>query len=153
MKKFYYIFILFFLIICCINPLFGVKEKDCKIGTINIIITGFNSDDGKALIGLYNTTESFPNADKAYQGESVTVNKGIATAKFKNIPYGTYAIAFIHDNNNSGKMEYSLFGIPLKGFGFSNNAKASMSGPPSFNSASFSVNVDNVTQNMTVNYM
>ena len=33
---------------------------------------------------------------------------------------GIYGISVIDDENNNGKMEYNLLGIPKEGFGFSN---------------------------------
>ncbi|MBN2781151.1 MAG: DUF2141 domain-containing protein [Candidatus Marinimicrobia bacterium] len=35
---------------------------------------------------------------------------------------GTYAVKFFHDSNANGILDLSRIGIPLEGFGFSNNA-------------------------------
>lgn len=39
-----------------------------------------------------------------------------------NIPVecGVYGVTVLDDENNNGKMDYNMFGIPKKGFGFSN---------------------------------
>ena len=38
---------------------------------------------------------------------------------------------------SNGKMDFNFIGLPTKGYGFSNDAKATLS-PPSFSAASFS---------------
>jgi len=59
-----------------------------------------------------------------------------ARCDFEAIPPGTYALAVIHDENSSGKLETNWLGIPTEGYGFSNDAKA-VFGTPSFDAASF----------------
>ncbi len=62
-----------------------------------------------------------------------------ATAVFKDLPQGTYAVSVLHDENLIGKMEFDAQGIPLTGYGFSNNPVSSQ-GPPSPDQAKFTVN-------------
>lgn len=51
---------------------------------------------------------------------------------------GVYALAVYHDENNNHHFDRSLIGLPVEGYGFSNDASIFM-GPPSFASARFSV--------------
>ena len=51
---------------------------------------------------------------------------------------GVYALAVYHDENNNHHFDRSLIGLPLEGYGFSNNASIFM-GPPSFASVRFPV--------------
>jgi uncharacterized protein (DUF2141 family) len=41
---------------------------------------------------------------------------------FQNAAPGTYAVGVIHDENDNGKRDSNFFGIPIEGFGFSNNS-------------------------------
>jgi uncharacterized protein (DUF2141 family) len=50
---------------------------------------------------------------------------------------GTYALAFLHDENSNGVLDRDLIGWPQEGFGFSNDASPGLGGPPSFDTASF----------------
>lgn len=54
------------------------------------------------------------------------------------IKCGVYGISVIDDENNSGKMEYNLLGVPQKGFGFSNFFLKKMR-KPRFKDFSFAV--------------
>jgi uncharacterized protein (DUF2141 family) len=36
---------------------------------------------------------------------------------------GEYSVAVIHDENNNGKLDTNIFGIPTEAYGFSNNIR------------------------------
>lgn len=60
----------------------------------------------------------------------------MASITFEAIPYGRYAIAILHDENDDMKMNKNFFGLPREGYGFSNNVMGTL-GPPSFGKSSF----------------
>ena len=64
-----------------------------------------------------------------------------STITFTDIPEGTYAISFIHDENDNGKMDTNFMGIPKEDYGCSNNAKGFM-GPPKWKDAKFELKSD-----------
>ena len=51
---------------------------------------------------------------------------------------GTYAIAIYHDENNNHHFDRNFLGLPVEGYGFSNDAPT-MLGPPSFSAARITV--------------
>src|SRR5664280_337221 len=110
--------------------------------TLTIRIMRIRNAKGKINIALFPNANGFPSA-----GSSGVISKQVeidsqsrsATAVFQNLPQGVYAAALLHDEDMSGAMEFDAQGIPLKGYGFSNNPDASM-GPPTPESAKFTVN-------------
>lgn len=58
--------------------------------------------------------------------------KGVA----RSVPAGRYAVQAFLDENDNGKVDRALFGIPKEGVGFSNDAKITL-GPPKFAEAAF----------------
>ena len=52
------------------------------------------------------------------------------------LPAGKYAVVSFHDENETGKIEFDPLGIPLQGYGFSNDAQ-STEGPPAYAQAAF----------------
>jgi uncharacterized protein (DUF2141 family) len=44
----------------------------------------------------------------------------------------------MHDSNSNQKLDTNWIGIPKEGYGFSNNAKATL-GPPSFDQVKFNL--------------
>ncbi len=63
---------------------------------------------------------------------------GIARGAFAGIKPGAYAIAAYHDENGNRTFDKGLFGWPLEGYGFSNDAPVFLGAPP-FARAAFSV--------------
>ena len=52
------------------------------------------------------------------------------------VPAGTYAAQVFQDENDSGKVQFNLLGVPKEGVGFSNDAPIHLKAP-SFKDASF----------------
>jgi uncharacterized protein (DUF2141 family) len=45
------------------------------------------------------------------------------------LPYGEFAFAVYHDENNSGEIDKNLIGIPKERYAFSNNIKPTFKAP------------------------
>jgi uncharacterized protein (DUF2141 family) len=110
--------------------------------TLAIHLTGFRNAEGKANIDLFRDGKGFPlDPDGVVKSERLEIDPKTfsATAVFADLPQGAYAVAVVHDENLTGKMEFDASGIPQKGYGFSNNPDTSQ-GPPTPESATFAVN-------------
>jgi uncharacterized protein (DUF2141 family) len=106
-------------------------------GTIIVRVIAFRSASGDIQLSLYNKAERFPDMDmRMVTKKTSVINKSVVEVKFENVPFGTYAIAGLHDENRSGDMDYSWVGLPKEGYCFSNDAKPFLS-PPSFSEAQF----------------
>ena len=134
-------------------PIFFLAFTVQTKGTITVTITGLRNTKGAVLISLYNSGENFPRDAAKYavgKGKAAIVN-GTATIIFKNQPYGKYAIAVLHDENNNLKMDTNFFGIPKEGYGFSNNARGTF-GPPSYEKAAFNLNTPGMSITLKTSY-
>ena len=102
--------------------------------TLRIEITKLENSIGKVMVEVLDKNqESVADA----KGE-ITNNQSVV--EFKDLPAGTYAVQYYHDKNENGEMDTGTFGIPLEGYGFSNDARGFM-GPPDFEDELF--NLDN----------
>ncbi len=104
--------------------------------TLTVTVDGIRNTDGWVGLALYDSEGEF-------LGEGSFAEKELEAGStlefvFEDIPNGTYAIAAIHDENGNGDLDTNEYGMPTEGFGFSNEAQATM-GPPSFDEASFEV--------------
>ena len=135
MKKILLIITIIFSSVFTINA-----QKETFSLTVNI--SGLDSDEGKVLVGIYNSKEDF--LKKRYKGDIVKIKDRKTTVVFKNVPKGEYAVSFIHDENDNNKMDTNFLGIPKEDYGCSNNAKGFM-GPPKYEDAKF-----NITSNKTI---
>ncbi len=127
--------IVFLLLLITIINLYSLESK----GNLIVIVKDLRNNDGVVLLAIYSSEEGFPGqSENAVQRQSVTIKNGVARAVFTDCAYRTYAVAVIHDENNNGKMDEGLFGIPVEGYGFSNDATGIM-GPASFEDSSFNM--------------
>ncbi|MEI6847383.1 MAG: DUF2141 domain-containing protein [Chlorobiaceae bacterium] len=123
-----------------------------QTGCITVHVKGLKNSNGMLGIALYTAKKGFP--DKPEYAFATLVNKCSSSsneAAFKNIPYGTYAVSVLHDENSNGKMDKTFIGIPKEGFGVSNNPKIRR-GPPSFDEALFSFNSQQLDLTIEMNY-
>jgi len=107
-------------------------------GRVTVQMHGMRNSDGQALCALFKGAKGFPDGNAAIQGGQTTVKDGRASCSFKGLEPGTYAVGVIHDEDGDSEMD-TVLGIPTEGFGFSNNAKPGMFGPPPFKDAAFRV--------------
>lgn len=120
-------------------------------GSINLTVTGLRNGNGNVRCGLYNSASAFPHAGQESRGVVARISGQQATCVFRDVPPGTYAIAFFHAEQNEARMQYGLFGKPTEGYGFSNNASGSF-GPPSFSDAAFDYRGGNRSMQAHVQY-
>jgi uncharacterized protein (DUF2141 family) len=104
-------------------------------GELRLTVTGLRSTAGMVRCALFDNAREFPRG-REIADAVVPIAAGQAVCLFRGVRPGQYAIAFMHDENGNGRMDFNLLGIPTEGYGFSNNARAVL-GPPGFAEASF----------------
>jgi len=135
MKKIY-LFVIIFIITTFVSMAYA------QTGTLRVEISGIDEIKGLVSIGLYLNEAVFPDKGKEYKGADVEITGQTIVYTFEDIPFGTYAIAIIHDINSNGKLDKNFFGIPTEGYAFSNNLFGAFGSPPGFKDASFEVSGD-----------
>jgi uncharacterized protein (DUF2141 family) len=106
---------------------------------LTVAVSNLKSNEGTVKIGLYNSDGTF--LKTTYKSLSAPIKNRKAVVTFSNLPAGEYAISTYHDENNNGKLDKNMMGIPSEDYASSNNAKGFM-GPPSYKDAKFTVNKD-----------
>ena len=101
-----------------------------QTGNITVHIKELRHSNGMLGASLYASKKGFPDTpERSY----ATLVKKMTTTEdtfvFENVPYGTYAISVLHDENGNGKMDKNFFGLPTEGCGISTNPKIGMGGP------------------------
>ena len=110
--------------------------KEEPLAQLRVRITGLNNDKGRVAVALFASASDFPKQERALLGELTPIANKTAQVTFRNLRPGLYALAVLHDENQNSKMDFNFLGMPLEGYGFSNDASA-MFGPPSFADAAF----------------
>jgi len=130
---------------------FFVSMAYAQTGTLNVEISDINDPKGLMSIGLYSNEKGFPDKGKEYKGTDVKVIGQTVVYTFKDVPFGTYAIAIFHDTNSNGKLDKNFLRIPKEGYAFSNNVFGALGLPPSFKDASFKL-AGNKTVKIKIEY-
>jgi uncharacterized protein (DUF2141 family) len=118
--------------------------------TLTVEITGIKNDQGKILLQLFDSNENYQ-SNKAYSANMIKAKKGVVSVTFNDLVAGEYAIRYFHDENDNGQLEKNLFGMPVEGYGFSNNAKADF-GPVSFDDMKVIITDQNLVTHSSVQY-
>jgi uncharacterized protein (DUF2141 family) len=129
---------LFFTIIIVltqISPVFS--QTPDSSGSIIIRTVNLSSDEGCVRVALFDSEESF--TIEPLMGESGEITGKVSEVIFENVPFGDYAVAVFHDENNNEEMDTNFLGIPSEAYGFSNGAEGTF-GPPDFDEAKFHFN-------------
>lgn len=124
-----------------------------QTGSITVHITGLRNLNGMVGASLYASKKGFP--DTPERSYATLVKKITATEDtfvFENVPYGTYAISVLHDENGNGKMDKNFFGLPTEGCGISTNPKIGMGGPK-YNDSVFTLNSKQLEMTIGMRYL
>ncbi|MBA3837207.1 MAG: hypothetical protein C0499_06075 [Zymomonas sp.] len=105
---------------------------------LEVIVTNVRATSGKVHLDLCRESEFLKKC--AISAEAPAV-RGTTIIKLANIEPGDYAVQATYDENDNGKVDRGLFGIPKEGVGFSNDAPIRL-GPPRWKDAVFTVNAD-----------
>ena len=118
--------------------------------TVQFNIEGIQHDKGKLYIQLFKGENNFKKGE-AHNVAIVNAKKGQLIVTFNDVEPGDYAIRYFHDENNNRDFDNNMFGMPIEGYGFSNNAPVNF-GPPSYQQMTFMVSNVAVINSSTVNY-
>jgi uncharacterized protein (DUF2141 family) len=114
-------------------------QDSTKTGNLTIILKGFDSNEGMAMIALSDTQEDYEAEEAAFRAIEAEIIDNSAVWIVRNIPYGEYAIKVYHDEDDDGEMDTNFLGVPSEDYGFSNDATGTF-GPASWEDAKFLFN-------------
>ncbi|MEI7748350.1 MAG: DUF2141 domain-containing protein [Chlorobiaceae bacterium] len=155
MKKKFILFIVFLMTVT--GKLLAEEAPATSItpnqsGSITVHITDIIKPDGILGVSLYNSKKGFPGKhEHAYANQLKKITSTTDNVVFENIPYGTYAVSIIHDENSNGKLDTNFFGIPKEGVGVSNNPKIGMGGPK-FKDSEFTLDTKKLELTIAMKY-
>jgi uncharacterized protein (DUF2141 family) len=117
--------------------------------SLHALITSIRDSKGEVRCGLFNAPDGFPGPSPIIGGSlKANANGGSIECDYDDLPAGTYAITTMHDENDNGKLDTNVLGIPTEGHGASNDAMGN-NGPPPFDKAKVDV-ADGATLNLTI---
>ncbi len=118
--------------------------RAAETGSLTIKATGFESNQGQALIVLYKGPDGFPRElSKAWKRVTAKITKKQAVFQIPEVPKGDYAALVVHDADGNNKLSRSFIGIPNESIGLSNYTQFSR---PKFDRAQFKITANTETK-------
>lgn len=122
---------------------------------LRVVIEGVGAAGGTLVAGLYDNPENYDlavrktaqilvNDPKRLAGVSLRAVAGAQTVVFADLSPGLYAVIVVHDENDDGRFNKAILGVPLEPYGISNNPRTLVS-PPNFAQAAVRIGEDNET--------
>ncbi len=106
-------------------------------GHVVVAIEDLRNARGVVRCLLFDRADGWPDVHtKALRVMTVPIDGKRATCDFGNIAPGAYAFVYLHDENENKKLDKNILGVPIEGYGISNDVRGTVSAP-SFQSARF----------------
>ncbi len=128
----------FLLIFVSVLMAFALQARAQAVSNLTVRVTGIRNTKGKINLALYKDSKFVSDQEVEIDAKTLT-----AVAVFDKLPQGIYSANLFHDENMNGKLDTNLFGMPVEGYGFSNNPKK-RTGKPGFDETNFQLNQPDV---------
>lgn len=110
-------------------------------GDLSVTVDNARARSGALMIAVVDAAGWDGKAAPVAATGRVADAEGKAVAfQFPGLKPGRYAVRVMHDENGNGKLDTNLMGMPIEGYGFSNNPTTM--GRPTFDDAAFDVGAD-----------
>ena len=134
--------VLFILKLLSFNNLIASEPDNAC--TLTVQVSNLRTNNGNVRVHLYDikNKNSFPTkTTKANRRLISPIANNTSIVIFSDLPKSTYAFTVHHDENLNEKIDRSIIGLPMEGWGTSNNVKPPMR-IPNFEECSFELNGD-----------
>jgi uncharacterized protein (DUF2141 family) len=108
----------------------SVPATQPALAHLLIHVVDVRNANGNLVFGVFSQAQGFPSSQKDSANWQVKP-AGAAVDFSADLPPGDYAASVLHDENSNGKMDKNFAGIPIEGYGVTNNPK------PKFRAATF----------------
>lgn len=114
-----------------------------RAADLTVKVSDVRSDKGLIKLAVFDSAEGWNGKSKAVAGQGAAAHEGSLSFHFKDLAPGTYAISVMHDENNNDTLDSNFMGMPIEGYGFSNDPQVMRKA--TFEEASFTVDAKDTT--------
>ncbi|AWH22941.1 DUF2141 domain-containing protein [Stenotrophomonas sp. ZAC14D2_NAIMI4_6] len=104
---------------------------------LTLNVQGIRAQTGTVRAALVNSADGWDGKAAPLKAAQARPSGDHLQFTFKDLPAGSYAVLLTHDENDNGKLDTNLVGMPVEGYGFSNNPNVMRK--PTFDEARFTV--------------
>lgn len=118
----------------------GACAAQAQAADLTVTLHGVRAQTGVLKLALVDSQAGWDGQAAPVRADGAPPQGDTATFVFKDLPAGTYAVMVTHDENGNGKLDTNLVGMPVEGYGFSNNPRVMRK--PTWEEARFGVAAD-----------
>ena len=89
--------------------------------TLEVEITDIRSSEGHLMVAVHASAEGWDGKVAPVAAQLHAPSGERALLSFEGLAPGSYAVQVTHDQNGNGKLDANFMGMPIEGYGFSNN--------------------------------
>jgi uncharacterized protein (DUF2141 family) len=116
---------------------------------LTVTVRGVRAGRGPVMVALYDSEAGWSGGAEPVAAARLAAEGTEVTARFDDLPSGSYGVKLFQDLDANGAMNTNMFGIPTEPYGFSNDAPVRF-GPPAWEAAAFSANTATVVHVITL---
>jgi len=90
---------------------------------LRVKVIGIQAPTGTISLMVVDSDAAWNGKGKPVTGRHAKVSGDTLDVAFADLAPGKYAIRLMHDENDNGKLDTNLVGMPTEGYGFSNNPR------------------------------
>ncbi|MGH8062763.1 MAG: DUF2141 domain-containing protein [Pseudoxanthomonas sp.] len=109
---------------------------------LTVHLHGIRAQSGLVKVAVVDSQEAWDGKAAPVQSDGAPPHGEDASFTFKGLKPGNYAVLITHDENGNGKLDTNVMGMPLEGYGFSNNPQVMRK--PTWDEARFEIGKDDV---------
>ena len=110
---------------------------------LTVEITDLRTTEGALMVALIDSAAGWDDSSKAVARRKITPESKQLTLQFPDLKPGKYAVQVMHDENSNGKLDSNFIGMPVEGYGFSNNPQVMRR--PKYDEAKFELGADDTS--------
>jgi uncharacterized protein (DUF2141 family) len=129
----------------------GGADDAAPTATLTIRITDVRNHKGDLIFGVFKTADGFPSEKGKSVNWQVKPASGDTVVFTAKLPAGKYGASVLHDENRNGQIDRGSFGVPLEGYGVTNNPKPALRGA-TFEEALFTLPKEGKELTISVQY-
>ncbi len=104
-------------------------EPSPNTSTISANVGPLRNSKGSLACRLHASADGFPRSGTGTTSQRVKITGDSAQCVFENVAPGTYAVVVHHDENDNRQCDRNRLGVPLEGYGVSNNRTHALRAP------------------------
>lgn len=104
---------------------------------LTVKLHGIRAQTGLVKVAMVDSQDAWDGQAAPVEADGAPAQGEEASFTFKDLKPGNYAVMVTHDENGNGKLDMNAIGMPLEGYGFSNNPQVMRK--PTWDEARFTV--------------